>query len=452
MITLQERVHSTSPPKNWSLSKLHKVLRVRKGYKNTGLHEDNLLSLSYGHVVRKDIEASEGLLPESFETYQIVEPGNIVMRLTDLQNDKRSLRQGLVRERGIITSAYDALEVEKRNDPRFWAYALLALDLAKYYYSLGGGVRQSIKFLDFPNDWIAVPDEEVQKATADFLDSETARIDNLVQRKERLLSVLTEKRRAVTLHVLDQLNAPKLQASSEPYDTGYFDDGWSIRKAKYVVSFMTSGSRGWSRFITDQGELFLQSGNIGRNMEVTLDGATRIEPQQGAEAERTALMAGDVLVCITGGRTGAVGYLPEISERAYINQHVCLLRTRSKIIDPKLLAHILYSEIGQRQFDLFQYGLKQGLGFAQVGEVKVPIPPNELQVRAIEQIDSEMTRIDSLENRLALSINTLREFRTSLITSAVTGQINVSAWRKRCSTDRRLDQIEEEMSQKEATA
>jgi len=187
VITLQERVHSTPVPNRWKLNKLHRVFRVRKGFKNTGMQEDNLLSLSYGRIVPKNMETAEGLLPESFETYQIVEPGNIVLRLTDLQNDKRSLRQGFVNERGIITSAYDALEVEKGHAPRFWFYALYALDLAKYYYSLGGGVRQSIKFSDFPNDWVAAPDLETQKAIADFLDRETARIDQLIEKKQRFV-------------------------------------------------------------------------------------------------------------------------------------------------------------------------------------------------------------------------------------------------------------------------
>ena len=196
MITLQERVHSSPPPPGWKLNKLHRVLRVRKGFKNLGMQEDNLLSLSYGRIIRKSIDAAEGLLPESFETYQIVEPGNIVMRLTDLQNDKRSLRQGLVKERGIITSAYDALELEKGHDPRFWAYALLALDLAKYYYSLGGGVRQSIKFSDFPNDWISTPNTDTQKAIADFLDRETARIDQLIKKKQRLVEQAIQAMRA----------------------------------------------------------------------------------------------------------------------------------------------------------------------------------------------------------------------------------------------------------------
>ena len=142
MITLQERVYNITPREDWQPGKLQQVFKVRRRHKNTGMQEDNLLSLSYGRIVNKDIDTAEGLLPESFETYQIVDPGNIVMRLTDLQNDKRSLRQGFVTQRGIITSAYDALEVGKKHDPRFWFYVLLALDLAKYYYSLGGGVRQ----------------------------------------------------------------------------------------------------------------------------------------------------------------------------------------------------------------------------------------------------------------------------------------------------------------------
>ena len=216
MITLQERVHSSPPPAGWNLTKLHRVFRVRKGFKNTGMQENNLLSLSYGMVVPKSIESAEGLLPESFETYQVVEPGNIVMRLIDLQNDWRSLRQGLVTERGIITSAYDVLELNEGHDPRFWTYALLALDLAKYYYSLGGGVRQSIKFLDFPNDWIAAPNSEFQRAIADFLERETARIDRLIEKKRRLVELSAERRQAViTLAVTKGIDSGAQARSSD---------------------------------------------------------------------------------------------------------------------------------------------------------------------------------------------------------------------------------------------
>ena len=92
-------------PAHWSIHPVYTYFGERKN-KNSFGREDNLLSLSYGRVIRKDINTSDGLLPESFNTYNIVEAGDIIIRPTDLQNDKRSLRTGLVREHGIITSAY----------------------------------------------------------------------------------------------------------------------------------------------------------------------------------------------------------------------------------------------------------------------------------------------------------------------------------------------------------
>lgn len=204
-------MHSAPVPEGWQLDKLKHTLKVKSGNKNTGMQNDNLLSLSYGRIIKKNIATDDGLLPESFETYQIVEPGDIILRLTDLQNDKRSLRQGLVPERGIITSAYDAVHFVRDNDPHFWAYTLLSLDLAKYYYSLGGGVRQTVKFSDFPNEWIYRPDLPTQKRIAAFLDRETERIDTLIAKKERLVEVLTEN----LLSELERMVAPPAHDRSE---------------------------------------------------------------------------------------------------------------------------------------------------------------------------------------------------------------------------------------------
>src|SRR5690348_2959848 len=75
-----------------------------KHIRNTAMKEKTVLSLSYGRIVVKPKDRLTGLVPESFETYQIVDPGDIVIRATDLQNDKTSLRVGFVRDRGIITS------------------------------------------------------------------------------------------------------------------------------------------------------------------------------------------------------------------------------------------------------------------------------------------------------------------------------------------------------------
>ena len=96
-------------PEDWEVQPL-RMYYSRRVNKNKELKEQNLLSLSYGDVIRKNIETSEGLLPESFDGYNIIEAKDIVIRGTDLQNDHRSLRTGLATERGIITSAYITLK------------------------------------------------------------------------------------------------------------------------------------------------------------------------------------------------------------------------------------------------------------------------------------------------------------------------------------------------------
>jgi type I restriction enzyme, S subunit len=443
MIRLQERVHGGNLPETWSNSRLRTIFNVRKGNKNVALKQQNLLSLSYGRIVPKDIETAVGLVPESFETYQIVEAGNIIMRLTDLQNDKRSLRQGLVSSRGMITSAYDALQIAPPHEPRFWFYALLALDLAKYYYSLGGGVRQSISFRDFPNEWIGVPPPEVQQEIASFLDRETFLIDRLIQAKEKLSEILASKRNAaITGAISEGVSRMDWNKSKQAFEFIFRKQGWLELRTKHAVKFMTSGSRGWSEFLSPEGDVFVQSGNIGKEMNLDLSEANRIARQEGAEAERTVVNAGDVLLCITGGRTGAVAYVREINERAHVNQHICLLRARAETMMPKLLAHVLWSEFGQAQIGAMQYGMKQGLGFSEVGDIRVPVPPRAQQPEIVRHIEHSLSVIDDARSRLTSSIDKLLEFRSSLITAAVTGQIDVKTWRRRDQTELSLNRLE----------
>lgn len=167
-------------PEHWDVQRINDVA-VQQKTKNIGLREKNLLSLSYGKIKRRDFDTSFGLLPESFETYQIIEAGNIILRLTDLQNDQRSLRVGLVPEKGIITSAYLCLKFTKRIYPNFAYYLLHSYDLSKVFYWFGGGLRQSMKFDDIKVFPFAFPSLSEQKEIADYLDAKTSQIDQIIQ-------------------------------------------------------------------------------------------------------------------------------------------------------------------------------------------------------------------------------------------------------------------------------
>ena|SRR3974390_1389891 len=125
--------------------------------RNDGMKEKTVLSLSYGRIVIKPAEKLHGLVPESFETYQIVNPGDIVLRTTDLQNDHTSLRVGLVRDRGIITSAYLVLRAKAGVDPDFGFRFLSVWDSTKAIYGYGSGLRQNLDFLHFKRMPVALP-------------------------------------------------------------------------------------------------------------------------------------------------------------------------------------------------------------------------------------------------------------------------------------------------------
>lgn len=176
-------------PAHWIVHPVYTYFGERKNKNRFGA-EDNLLSLSYGRVIRKDINTSDGLLPESFNTYNIVEAGDIIIRPTDLQNDKRSLRTGLVKEHGIITSAYIDLCPIKKVDSRYFHFLLHAYDVMKVFYNMGNGVRQGLNYSEFSRLMIFEPSYDEQVDIANYLDAKCAEIDDTIVKKQEQLSTL----------------------------------------------------------------------------------------------------------------------------------------------------------------------------------------------------------------------------------------------------------------------
>lgn len=176
-------------PDDWEVRKLLSLFKEHKD-RNKNLEEQNLLSLSYGKIKRKDINNNDGLLPASFETYNIVENGDIVFRLTDLQNDKRSLRTGIVTQRGIITSAYVTIRPKIRLDSRFFHYLYHMYDICKVFYGMGDEVRQGMGFEDLKNIPTLIPPLKTQQKIADYLDSKCSQIDKYITKKQNIIQKL----------------------------------------------------------------------------------------------------------------------------------------------------------------------------------------------------------------------------------------------------------------------
>lgn len=180
-----------SIPAHWEERSLIQVAEEQQ-IKNTGMVEDNLLSLSYGKIINKDINTTDGLLPASFEGYQIINSGNIVLRLTDLQNDHRSLRTGLATQRGIITSAYTCLKARDNILPEYLQLQLHVADLCKVFYGMGGGVRQSIGFKDIRRLIVAIPPLDEQRDILKAVNSIEVPINSVIAKYQEIILSLEE--------------------------------------------------------------------------------------------------------------------------------------------------------------------------------------------------------------------------------------------------------------------
>jgi len=185
-------------PKLWSVRKISNYFSQVKD-KNDELEEENLLSLSYGSIIRRNINSTDGLLPANFKNYNIVKFGDIVLRMTDLQNDKVSLRTGFVTEDGIITSAYITIRTDLDNNvlPKYIQLLLHSFDIYKGFYGMGSGVRQNVTYNDIKKIEIIVPPLNEQRQIVSYLDEQTSRIDKLIEDKTKVIEELEDYKKSL---------------------------------------------------------------------------------------------------------------------------------------------------------------------------------------------------------------------------------------------------------------
>lgn len=202
-------------PEHWELVQLWQICSEQRVI-NKENQESNVLSLSHGNIIRKK-NINFGLVPKDYVGYQIVEPGNIILRLTDLQNDQKSLRTALVKERGIITSAYVCLKTTQ--NPRFIQLILHVYDVNKYFYGLGGGVRQSIGFQEMKTMLIPVPPIEEQEKIAQFVDTRCMSIgtviDEMIENLRQEIAFLGQYKTQMATDIITGRTDPDIVESTE---------------------------------------------------------------------------------------------------------------------------------------------------------------------------------------------------------------------------------------------
>lgn len=338
---------------------------------------------------------------------------------------------GVSESDGKCTGEYAVCNTfNERYENRYFSHVLREMALQGYIYVICPSVRERaprFRYARLKDVFFPVPPESVQTEIVDFLDRKTAAIDAVIEKKKTLLSLLAEKRAAIINQAVTMGLDPNvpMKDSGVPW-IGKIPAHWEATRIKQLVSFTTSGSRGWAEYYTEDNAcpVFLQSGNLGNELELDWSSKQHVSPPKGSEGERTRLKEGDVLICITGAKTGNVAWANELFTTTYINQHVALLRPLRSIVNGRYLAFALKSHASSHQLVAAQYGgTKQGLGLEDVRDVWVGLPPRAEQDDLLNNLSGRLEESVEISDRVGRQIQLLAECRQALIAAAVAGQI-----------------------------
>lgn len=415
-------------PSTWKAHTLYQLVTQVKN-KNSNLSEQNLLSLSYGKIKRKDINSNGGLLPESFNGYNIIEDGDIVLRLTDLQNDHTSLRVGRATERGIITSAYTTLRPISKESSKYLYYLLHAFDLKKGFYGMGSGVRQGLNFDEVKELRVILPSETEQSAIVAYLDDQCAKIDALIEEAKASIEEYKQWKASLIFEAVTK----GLDSNAEMKDSGnrwmgYIPQDWHVCKTLYVLSMAITDGPHTTPELFDTGVPFISAEAVSCG-----NGSIDFSHMRGYISEefyqecckKYIPQKNDIYMIKSGATTGRVSMV-ETDERFTIWSPLAVFRTDTSRMTPRFLFYFLQSDAYQKQVELgWTYGTQQNIGMRTLEQLKLCVPPLDLQVQIAEYLDSNCSTINSLIDNKTNLIDDLEAYKKSLIFESVTGKRKV---------------------------
>jgi len=417
-------------PAHWGILPGRACYREKK-VPNTGLRETTVLSLSYGQIVVKPEDKLYGLVPASFETYQIVDPGDIVVRPTDLQNDWNSLRFGLSRHRGIITSAYMCFRTTDLLSREYGHLLLHAYDLKKVFYGLGSGLRQNLDWRDFKYLPCLVPPPDEQTAIVRYLDHVDRRIRRYIHAKQKLIALLNEQKQAIIHQAVTRGLDPNVRVKPSGVEwLGDVPEHWEVTRLKHVAEVQTGLTLGknYGHSLLEE-RPYLRVANVQSGF-LDLQSVTLIQVPK-VEASACELQPEDVLMTEGGDRDklgrGAI-WRGEIVGCLHQN-HVFAVRANREKLLPEFLVLLMTSTYGRTYFELTA---KQTTNLASTNSTTLkafplPLPGIAEQKALLSQIARQAAELDKAITGTQHEITLLREYRTRLIADVVTGKLDVRA-------------------------
>lgn len=386
--------------------------------------------------------------------YQGVEPGDLVIHAMD----GFAGAIGVSDSRGKCSPVYSMAtpRVGVPAEPRFWAYYLRNLATTGFIQSLAKGIRErstDFRWRDAGNLLVNFPDVETQKAIADFLDRETARIDQLIEKKQRLVGLLLDREKNLIGECLARGIDPKAELQEVTQEwLGRIPSHWEVVPLKSLIWYQEGPGIMADDFREEGVPLLRIKGLSGQH--ATLEGCNHLDPDKVQRRwGHFRVELGDFLISASATRGGIASLVTEEVLGAIPYTGIIRIKPRKNGYVSQIIPYFLLSSLFDTQIDLLSAGSTiQHFGPTHLGRMKAPLPPHDEQKKIARFLDDRVPLIRRAREQTEDSQSKLKEFRAALITAAVTGQIDVAAWGRRGRTQKHLDQIETRPHRKEARA
>lgn len=399
-----------SIPDNWRVMAnkylMRKVKIVKPAYE-----DEDILSLTVNGVIIRDLEAG-GKMPTSFDGYQTLYPGNLLMCLFDYDVTPRCI--GLIKNNGVTSPAYSQFVMKDGNIPDYYYYYYLMVDHTKALLHLAKNLRHSfteeqLGMIDAP-----VPSIEEQKAIAAYLDRRCDEINAVtVDIQDQIDALEQYKRSVITETVTKGLNPDAGMKDSGIQWIGQMPAHWNCIRGKYILRYMQKPVKEDDGVITcfRDGEVTLRSNRRE-------DGFTMSDKEIGYQG----IDVGDLVVHGMDGFAGAIGISDSRGKASPVlnvlgtdqNKRYIMYYLRSMAYSDVFLA--LATGIRVRSCDL---------RWNKLAELMYPVPPIEEQEKIVEHIDSVVNKTNEVIADKKAQLDTIEEYKKSLIYEYVTGKKEV---------------------------
>lgn len=408
-------------PAHWDVRKLKHLFFEKKHTKNMSLNSG---AISFGKVVTKD---DDKILQSTKASYQEVLTGEFLINPLNLNYDLISLRIALSEINVVVSAGYIVIKEKEQISKKYFKYFLHMYDIS-YMKLLGSGVRQTISFNHISDSLLLYPPLEEQTLIANFLDQKTTQIDAAIAIKEQQIELLKERKQIIIQQAVTQGLAPNVPMKDSGVDwIGKVPAHWEVKRIKHVGKIINGYAFPSDAFI-QEGARVMKISNI-QTMRLDWSDSSYVDALWLDKTAQFRIYKGDLVFALTRPviSTGIKAALVDTDEPILLNQRNAVFRPNDTC-DKNWIYFVLLTKgfINDFEMQIDITGQQPNISTVAIGNLPFPLPPELEQKVIVSDLSRRCALLDMAVDDQIAQIERLKEYKTTLINSAVTGKIKIT--------------------------